>query len=285
MSVYVRANNTDITATLNEIREESVATISAYASSHNIDYEFAVRWVSCSAAGAGGCSTEPPSDPDAMRWWGANRTYSMSECAETIETVVSTLAAAAPEPMGSLVPDSGLVCNEGPPGYLQDALDRIRETPMRFYYMYSTVEIATCASRGYRTTRDPRDECWPETAKMMHTENEEAEMQGFVMGPPGVGLRNTLLAYDALHELPEFTAIDLVTCHVCELGGANRDRGMLRTLSGSAYTPIYTSSYCANAISNAGLSLSQANRSISTSRARNHSRASAVGSDACCNRI
>jgi hypothetical protein len=276
MSVYVLANNTDVTATLTEIREASVAAISSYASAHNIAYEFAVRWVSCSAAGAGGCSTDPPSDPAAIRWWGANRTYSALECAATIESVVTTLADAAPEPMGSLVPDSGLVCYQGLPGYLQDALDRIRETPERLYFSHSTVEVATCASRGYRTTRDPRDECWPESTKMMRTETEELDMMGFVMGPPGIGLRNTLLAYDAANSRPEFATIDLVTCYVCEVGGANRDRGMLNTNSGSAYIPRYSASFCANAISTAGLSLSQANHSISSSQVRSHSRASAV---------
>jgi hypothetical protein len=275
--MYVRANNTDVSATLTELREASIAAIASYASAHNVDYEFAARWVTCSAAGAGGCSTEPfyPLIGSTRRWWGANRTYSARECTETIASVVSTLAAASPEPVGSLVTDSGVVCNEGPMGYLQDALDRIRETPMGLLYLYSSVENATCASRGYRTTRDPRDECWPESTKTMRTETEELDMGAFVMGPPGIGLRNTLLAYDARHNLPEGTSIDLVSCHVCELGGANRDRGMIHTMSGSAYSSRYSATFCADVLANAGLSPSPADGSASFF-ARNHSRASAV---------
>lgn len=245
LSIWVSRNTTNVNEELNALRQQSVDSITSYTSSHNLPYEFGASWVACS--GGPSCSATPV-PANAVMWWGANRAYSPEECIGIMDAVVPTIASVTPN-IASLTPTNNHICWEGPYDYLMDIANRLSQVPAAAEALFanapSLVQPITCAARGFASVRDHRDECWMNSAKTMRVETEDDDMGAWVFGGPGWSLRNSLMEYDVQHGLPEFHSIELYTCHVCEPGGANVDRGMLVVLSGILFDGRFTPEYCA----------------------------------------
>lgn len=237
----------DVNEGLKGLKAYSAGLISTYATERSLDLEFAEKWATC----FGGCRMGGFGRGEGFHWWGVDRSFEDDECSPsfTESTRPSRLPKAYPR-IGTFVADAN-VCFEGPYDYMVAALARSLETPFYRGLTNATVSETSCADLGFDKVRDTRDDCWPEAAKVMRSDTEGKDMGNWVMGPESMfqlGKR-----YDEENGLPEKTGLDLIICHACEKGGAQRDRGLMYTMDGGTFIPRYSNAFCQDAIEHFGL--------------------------------
>lgn len=242
MSIYA-AEGANVTSALADFRAGSMGIVADYADHRGIDHAFTFRWNTCElCSSCDGC--------DVSSWWGDTQSYSPAECATIRAEVGPILQRASGLQMGALISDAGGMCFEGQYDYMAAALGRVMETPMYAMFTQQNLQASTCAALGYDSVRDARNEIWPDAMTCMRSATEAQDMGNWIAGGPGNDIYSTCAAYDTEHGLPDDNCLEWVTCHVCEPGGANRDRGMLVTMEGAYYDDRFSDEFCAEVLAN-----------------------------------
>jgi len=131
-------------------------------------------------------------------------------------------AASSPPPTsdtGVLIPDSQLICYEGPATLLSTALDNLRITPAALLWNASNPGVivgTTCAARGYRTAHDDPDDCWAPAVKWVRSGDQGvADANAWGQAQPA-----SWAQWTAAHGVNISYAFDILSC-ICAPDSSN----------------------------------------------------------------
>jgi hypothetical protein len=168
LSLYTK-ETFDVNKTLTELRAQNKDLMQAYADHRNISYKNSEKWAICGGGCAEGTQT-------GFMWWGADKKYSQFDCMFAIPMILPNLRTHTAK-IGSFVVDSGLLCWEGAFEYMAHTLGHLKRTPGGDLFKNATVKEQTCAELGYDSTRDARDECWPDATKTARSAQNERHVR------------------------------------------------------------------------------------------------------------